>query len=554
MAAVTLSRPATSAVRPLPRLPGDELPEGAEPPRPRGGARLRSLLWLVPLLALTGLVQGINLTGAPQRFDDEGTYVAQAFAVGTYGDLAHYTYFYDHPPLGWLQMAGWTQLTAGFSRYEEAVTAGREFMLVCTLVAAGLLWLLARRLEMSRPAAAAAVAIFALSPLAVQFHRSVYLDNIATPWLLAAFVLALPRREQLAGYAGAAAAFGVAVLTKETYLLFLPFLAWQMWRGAHPSTRRYVLPVAGTVFVLVGSVYVLMAALKHELLPSAGRTSLWDGVWFQLVDRPGSGWLADTSSAAYATVGIWWRLDPLLIVAALLAARFALHVRHLLPLAAAFLTLVAFMFRPGYLPVPYVVPLIPLAALLVPGTVEAFLGRALRSARPHARRFGLTAVATVAAAGVGFAGASWQAPLDALLTTDQDRPMRQAQEWLEEHADRDDRLIVDDAMWVDLVRAGFDRAGVVWYYKVDTDPSVVGRAPDGWSDYDYVVVTESMRRLLGDAPVLDDAIRHASTVVAFGTGTGMVEVLEVAVVDPDVATGAAGPATAATATASSAVP
>ena len=132
----------------------------------------------------------------------------------------------------------------GFSRYNVAVLAGREFIVVAGVVAAAMLFILARRLRLSRPAAGAAVLILALSPLAVQYQRMVFLDNVATPWLLAAFVLALAPSRQLAAFAGAALCFSIAVLSKETDLLFLPFLGWQMWRMAltvyrvHPEGGR----------------------------------------------------------------------------------------------------------------------------------------------------------------------------------------------------------------------------------------------------------------------------------------------------------------------------
>jgi hypothetical protein len=116
-----------------------------------------SLVWVVPVLAITAMVRLINLGGSPQRVDDEGTYVAQAYAVSRLGDLSHYTYWYDHPPLGWIQIAGWEKLTLGFRRYDVAVLAGREFIVVAGVVAAAMLFILARRLRLSRPAAGAAV-------------------------------------------------------------------------------------------------------------------------------------------------------------------------------------------------------------------------------------------------------------------------------------------------------------------------------------------------------------------------------------------------------------
>src|SRR4029453_7808458 len=112
-------------------------------------------------------------------------------AVLHWHTLAHYTYWYDHPPLGWLLLAAWTGLTGGLSRTASAIAAGREFMLVAQLVSAGLLYGLERRLGLRRAAAAAGVLLFTLSPLALSFHRDVYLDNIATPLVLAAFLLAL---------------------------------------------------------------------------------------------------------------------------------------------------------------------------------------------------------------------------------------------------------------------------------------------------------------------------------------------------------------------------
>ena len=46
-----------------------------------------------------------NIGGFPTASDDEGTYLAQAWAVREGLGLAHYTYWYDHPPLAWIQLA-----------------------------------------------------------------------------------------------------------------------------------------------------------------------------------------------------------------------------------------------------------------------------------------------------------------------------------------------------------------------------------------------------------------------------------------------------------------
>ena len=54
-----------------------------------------------------GLASGWNLQGWPGRVnDDEGIYVAEAWAMLVPHHISNYTYWYDHPFLGWAQMAG----------------------------------------------------------------------------------------------------------------------------------------------------------------------------------------------------------------------------------------------------------------------------------------------------------------------------------------------------------------------------------------------------------------------------------------------------------------
>lgn len=513
----TADRTPIAAVRHAVRRVGDGL-----------RARSRALLWLVPVLLVSAIVNFLNVGGAPQRIDDEGTYTAQAWAVTHLGELAHYTYWYDHPPLGWLQIAGYTQLTGAFERWDIAVLAGREAVLVAALISVVLLWMIARRLGMSRGAAAATGLIFALSPLAVQFHRTVYLDNIAVPWLLLAFFLAMNRRGQLAAFAGSAVAFGIAVLSKETFLLALPILIWVVVRNARKETRRYTLSVAASILVLIGGSYLLLAAVKGELFSGAGRVSLMDGITFQLGSREGSGSITDPDSLLNRTLGMWWQLDPVFIVLSLLAGVAALFSARLRPYAVLLLAMTVFMFRPGgYLPVPYVIMLLPFGALLIAGVVDLAVARLRRKGAPR-RRLALGAVA-VAAIGAVVAVPLWTTQLRGFVLADLDEPLRGAQEWLIENASTDQRVIVDDAMWVDLVKAGWDRDNVIWYYKLDTDPAVQVQSPNGWRDADYVVTTDSMRTFPGAFPEVQEAIDNSVVVASFGEGPQMVEVRRVAV-------------------------
>jgi hypothetical protein len=480
------------------------------------------------LLALTAILRLINLSGSPTRLDDEGTYTAQAFAISEWGELAHYTYWYDHPPAGWLQLALWMAVSGpGFGG--SAVVSGRVLMVIVAVICAGLLWALARRIGMSRWAAAAALTIFAVSPLAISLGRSVYLDNLAVAWLLGALVLLCSPRHRLSAIFGAATCFGICVLTKETMLLFVPMVAWLVWTKTAPATRRYALAVFSAVFGVVVSTYVLMAVVRGELLPGPGHVSLWDGIKFQLWQRAGGGSLSDPGSLKRHTIDEWLQLDPALPLLAAPIAVTSLFIERLRPFAVGLAILVVTIVRPGYLPVPFVIAALPVAALLAAGIGEEGLDRlrrATKTPRPQSRRLRTAAVAATALVG-SVVVSLWIPSFYRVLTVDDDAPMRQAQQWISQNVPKRDRLIVDDALWVDLVREGRDRRNVIWSYKVDTDEQVQKWAPHGWADYEWVVSTASMRANTTEKGVLTDAMSHARAVATFGTGGKRVDVLRV---------------------------
>jgi hypothetical protein len=497
--------------------------------------RLRSLHPSLPvvaiLLALTAILRLINLTGSPVRLDDEGTYVAQAYAITQWGELAHYTYWYDHPPAGWLQLAAWMAIT-GPDLGGNAVVAGRYLMVIVAVLTAGLLWCLASRAGVSRWASAIAVLIYAVSPLSISLGRAVYLDNLAIAWVMAALVLISSPRHRLSAMFGAAACFGVAVLTKETVLLFVPMVVWLVWTKTVPATRRYALAVFGTVFAMVVSTYIVMAAVRGELIPGPGHVSLWQGIKFQLWERADGGSIADAGSLKRHTLTEWLQLDPALPLLAVPIAFAGLLIERLRPFAVGLATLIAIIVRPGYLPVPLIVSALPLTALLAAGVGEVALHQ-LRQADVSAWLQRLRGPALAAGVlVVSIVVSLWLPTYHAVLKTDDDASLQQAQQWIARNVPKDDRLIVDDAIWLDLVRDGRARSDVVWAYKVDTDEQVRAWAPHGWASYDWVVSTASSRANVPKAGVLTDAIAHAQPAATFGTGGTRVDVLRVNNVAP----------------------
>jgi Dolichyl-phosphate-mannose-protein mannosyltransferase len=492
---------------PLPRL-GGQLRRAA---RRLARARWLDLAIVGTLLAVIGVVHAINMGGSPAFFDDEGTYVSQAWAVTHLGELAPYTYWYDHPPLGWLVMAAWSLVTGPFTG-GASVAEARGLMFVLALADAALLYVIARRLGMRRPFAALAVALFALSPLAVHYQRMVLLDNLGVTWLLAAFALALSPARRLAAYGAAGICFAGAVLSKETLLLVLPALVLLLWQRTKRPTRAFSLAMFLAGVGLIAGFYPLLALLRGELLQGAGHTSLMYGVDFQLT-RPGGGSLTDPNSGTRQLIRAWLHDDPVLLSAGALLAPVALAVRRLRAVALALVLPVVVAARPGsYVPAMFAIALLPFAALIVAGLAD---GLRRPSARP--------ALIAAAVAVVVVVGPRWASGNLEQMRNDDAAPARQAIDWVDRHVDHRSTIVVDNTMWVDLVERGFARQNTIWFYKLDLDPAVSRPR----ARVDYVVRSNIMEFNARDLPRTRDLLTHSRPVAIFDRGAERFEVRKV---------------------------
>ncbi|MFD8393832.1 ArnT family glycosyltransferase [Streptomyces sp. NPDC059680] len=545
---MTSTLPAVTAAKvPAQRPP---VPEGRSTGRTSPPVRLRSsrpdLLLCGVLLAAILVVQGWNIADYPTLSDDEGTYLAQAWAVQQGRGLAHYTYWYDHPPLGWIQIALLSRLPAAISPGSMTVGTMRFTMLLVSGVSAVLVYVLGRRLSLPRWAAGLGTALFGLSPLAVVLSREIFLDNIAVMWLLLAFCLAASPSRHLWHHFGAGLAAAAGVLTKETMLVVLPALLVTMWRHSHRDTRKFALTGAVTACALTGFSYPLFALLKGELLPGPGHVSLWDGITYQM-SRPGSGFVLDPNSGSYGVLHSWLYYDRVLPLGGLAGAllllltwRWSVTARALAGPALTVVVLAAVALRPnGYLPAMYVIGALPFLALVLAGGVASVAHAVMTRWRTEGEKRYLTggryALAAVLALAAGaYVVPHWYDGDRTAVTADANRPYRQASHWLStEVADpKDTRVLVDDALWLDLVHAGYRPGlGAIWFYKADLDPAVAKTMPHGWRDIDYVVASPTVRRDAKDLPNVRAAIRHSTPVATFGNGPDRIEIRRVRAVE-----------------------
>lgn len=473
----------------------------------------RSLDMLVPLLIAVLIVDFLTFSVSLGTNDDPGTYFAQAWAVVKTGQPAHYTYWYDHPWLGWFQLGGYAGLTNGFDRSDiftgskVGVLVAGEYMVILQLASCVLIFKLIRQLLPDRRwAAGLAVILFALSPLAINYQKMSFLDNITVPWMLAALVAVASKRRSLGGAFWAGVFMAVATLSKETagiWLLVVGYLLWQNYGKGH---RTWGLAVLVSVwFGVCFFTYGIYAIAKGELFPGPGHVSLIGSFLWQ-INREGAGspidgwlsldyWLGYAAAAAAACVLLHmvWRLVRRVIPRNRGQVPTGVLYR-MRPIMLGFVIMLVMIFRGGYVPAPLIIGVLPFAALLVAGVLGA-LWPGWGGLRLPKRAFALTVVRITAVFALLGGGAvivapDWAAEAQTATSTTELENYVEVLDWVKTNIPNKDAVIaVDDNMWTDLKEAGY--TNVVWFYKLDLDPEVSNKyIPGGYKDIDYVVLRQ----------------------------------------------------------------
>ena len=509
-------------------------PSGPNPPvthrvAARPHTRARWFAFGAALVAIA-VLNSVNLAQFPAFFDDEGTYYSQAWAIQELGQLSPYTYWYDHPPLGWIQLSAFSWLTDSLFSGSAALVSPRVVMIVYGLGTAVLIFALSRRLGLRHGYAVLAMALWGLSPLVGLEMRQVFLDNIALPWLLGAFVLAASRRQDLWHYCAAGLCFGAAVLSKETFLIAAPALMATLWHFSYRPTRVFGIVGFSMLTVLAGSAYVLLALLKHELFPSSDQVSLWSAMTFQLGQRAGSGSILTTGTEANGYLNNWLAGDEGLIVGGLVAGLACLIWPRSRGIGLLIVLFSGMALRPGgYLPGMYVIVLLPFFAIAIAVVLDRIYSLSTRSSARGRQLAGAPAMAL----GLTLVGLAilpgWAERTLPAVTSSVNVAHDDAVDWITDELPRDSLIVSDNTYWNDLVNAGWSPGwdGAVWFYKVDLDPAFIKEHPDGWRDIDYLVWNTTISGNSNSIPLVREAYQSSGLLATFGTGTDTVEIREV---------------------------
>jgi hypothetical protein len=539
-------------------LPDYDLTKRLLTPRRRHNAIQR---WEAPLIALilliVALTQGINMFHFPYYEQDEGTYMSQAWALVHMGRLAYYTYFYDHSPLGWIQIAAWTISSGGFHTFGSAINSGRVLMLLLQVSSTLILYCIARSLSSKGSIAVCACLLFTLSPYGIYFHRIVLLDNIATFWMLLSIVFLVSDRLTLKRTWLSAVALSISILSKEVTIFLVPVLVYLVFFRADKSHRWFAVTGWMALVVSIVSFYPLLAILNNELFPSGtflGGTTPHVSLLGTLqadTSRGRDGGFFSLSSAFWQQTKIWAKDDPILVVAGSLSAILSILMinKHRLVGITGLLTLSLWVFlaRGGVIIGYYLVPLLPLLALnvgLVIGLVAESVKKLLAvfvSMRSIGSRIIEQGVIILCIIGIvmGCLGPSIRAgygspdlgnkndPLIFWSSTQADA-QNQATQWIEKNLPPGSHMIIDESMWADLYDHGYRFAD--YYWKVQADPAIRDKVyHNNWRNFDYIITTPE---LLTDAQnnnmtFVEEVMAHSTRIAYFDTGGWLLEIRKV---------------------------
>jgi 4-amino-4-deoxy-L-arabinose transferase-like glycosyltransferase len=466
---------------------------------------------LLAIVVLVSIVtHAYNVFHYPLYLTDEGIYSQQAWAVLHEARLSPYTYFYDHAPGGWLLLALWhVMLPNQSATFGNGINTGRVLMLLLQLASTIMLFHIARRVSGRYLAAFVAAILFNVSPLAIFYQREVLLDNIMVFWLLLCLYLLVLWNNRVVTTLAAGLAIGLALLTKENAIFFVPILIYLVHRTVQGRINRRFAE-SFWMFAALAPLggYLMYAILKNELIPSgldfdlssqpAGHVSLLYTVWWQL-NRSQEGLFHNL------LMQTWMPKDQLLLIAGAIAVLVNLYIgwkqREKNPAALVIpLLAVAYAFyliRGSVVLEFYVLPIIPLLALNI-GMVVAHL------LRPFGNPMKVTAIALSAAVLVTPMGGYFFVYNDKGKLAVHDlytQPLTDLQNaqvaFIRQNVPPGSRVITDDDIWMQLHEQQPFYPFAHSHWKAASDPDVRDKLfRQDWRNVDYVVMSNKMREAM----------------------------------------------------------
>ncbi len=483
------------------------------------------------LLAIAAISHGYNMLGYPYYESDEGTYMSQAWAIINDGKLAPYTYWYDHAPVGWMLIALWLKITGGLFTFGFAINSGRVLMLLLHIGSALLLYFIGKKITGSKLVGAFAVLMFSLSPLAIYFQRRVLLDNIMVFWLLLSVTFVLFSKQRLRWIIASAVSFGIAVLSKESAIFFLPFMAVLVYSQLHKINRLFGaikwIAVAGAII----SLYFIFSMFKGEFFPSGTllggnneHVSLLGTLQFQ--GSRGNVSIFNPGSSFWEMTGNWKNDDPsFMIVGAIstiITMIFAIRSVAARIIAGLAISYWAFLLRGGLVLEFYIIPLVPLVALTtayVTHKIASFFTRMKFWPLQIYAIFPIMAFIIYMGVLVFNYSGNVRSGNFNIYTSNETNAQIEAVNWILSKQSPNAFYAIDNYAYLDLnYRNNGNFANAEYYWKVDGDKDIKEKIlKNDYNNIDYVLFTPLIGGDLGtgEIPMTGNALAQSNPITSF---------------------------------------
>lgn len=458
---------------------------------------------ILTILLFATFTHSYNMQGFPYFENDEGTYMSQAWSLVTQGQLAPYTYWYDHAPLGWMLIAAWTLITGGFSTFGLAVDSGRVLMLLIHILNSVLIYSIAHRISANKFTAFLATTIYILTPLGIYFRRRVLLDNLMLTFVLLSLQLFYSRTYTLTKAILASFLMACAILTKETAIFFTPALLYYLITNAPNKQKSLFLGAPLFIFLSTISLYFMYAAIKTELFPSPQRVSLLGTLLYQ-----GSRgdfipfWQSD--SEIVTRYFEWLKRDPFLLPLGLTSILFgtllAFFQKNLRILMLATWGILAYLLRGGIVLDFYIIPALPFLCLSIAIAFQFIIAQFFKRFQTQAQIVSLL-----------IAIALWLSLPTPHFVLNETAPQRALITHILNHVPTEAVLAIDAYALVDLREAGYTHAQ--WFWKLWTDPAVYQQ----YTYVDYLALTHEMIKQMAD-----EEIPKQSTLIESAYASGQI--------------------------------
>ncbi len=453
----------------------------------------KDIIIVLILLTISGIAFGVNLFHFPYYQSDEGTYMSQAWSI-MHGSIEPYTYWFDHAPLGWIFIALWVKLTGGFFTFGLSVNSGRVFMLVLHLISTVLIYFIAKKLTNgSRLAGIIACIIFSLSPLEIYYGRQVRIDTIMIFWVLVSFIILLKEKLNMKDIALSGLILGVATLSKENAIVFIPGLLYLIYKRSHKNNRIFSLITWITVSFSFISLYFLYAIVKGEFFPVGflgnytPHTSMLSTFAYMLSRGDGSSPFWNIHSQFMVNFIVWLRQDPYLMIGSTIAVLITFFIMKgnymIKTLVLLTLFFLLYLIRGGIVLSYYVVPFIPILILNI-AVVMNFIIKKISFDKKYL-------IFIFSFIFLSFSIVYLILPNISEFRQDQTSNQVKAIIWIKKHLNSNAKIAIGNYAYVDLHSPGFYNNKVFpyaeWFYKVIADPQIQdGIFHNDWRNIQYI--------------------------------------------------------------------